>query len=135
MGGKEIATYLRGQPDHDLSGKSLAQKIIQRVNSSLKFLYRKKIFLNQYCGKTICMAMIQSRIDYASNFYYNSIPKFLQTRLQVVQNKMIKYVKNYSDKTHLVANNFLKMRLICGGLDAFFIPECNVRKCWILNAS
>ena len=45
----------------------MPQKIIHKTNASLKFLYRKKMFINQYCGKTVCMAMIQSRIDYASN--------------------------------------------------------------------
>ena len=55
---------------------------------------------------SVCMAMIQSRKDYASNFYYHGLPKFLQSRLQVVQNKMIRYVLNYSNRTHLVANDF-----------------------------
>ena len=92
MGGKEVVTYLGGQLNQDLLGKSMAQKIIHKASSSLKFLYRKKMFVNQDCRKTVCMVMIQSGIDYASNFYYHSLPKFLQIRLQVVQNKMIRYV-------------------------------------------
>ena len=110
VGGKEVVTYLGGQLDQDLSGKSMAQKIINKANASLKFLYRKKMFLNQYCRKTVCMALIQSRIDYASNFYYHGLPKFLQSRLQVVQNKMIRYVLNYSNRTHLVANDFNEVK-------------------------
>ena len=110
MGGKEVVTYLGGQLDQDLSGESMAQKIINKANASLKFVYRKKIFLNQYCRKTVCMAMIQSRIDYASNFYYHGLPKFLQSRLQVVQNKMIRYVLNYSNRTHLLANDFNEVK-------------------------
>ena len=51
------------------------------------------------------LAMIQSRVDCASNFYYHCLPKFLQSRLQVGQNKMIRYVLNYSNRTHLVAND------------------------------
>ena len=69
VGGKEVVTYLGGQLDQDLSGKSMAQKIIHKVNASLKFLYRKKMFLNQYCRKTVCMAMIQSRIDYQNSYW------------------------------------------------------------------
>ena len=68
VGGKEVVTYLGGQLDQDLSGKSMAQKIIHKANASLRFLYRNKIFLNQYCRKTVCMAKIQSRIDYAKQF-------------------------------------------------------------------
>ena len=104
VGGKEVVTYLGSQLDQDLSGKSMAQEIIHKANASLKFLHRKKIFLNQYCGKTVCMAMIQSRIDYAINLYCHGLPKFLESLLQIVPNKMIRYVLNYSDRTHLVAN-------------------------------
>ena len=42
VGGKEVVTYLGGQLDQDLSGKSMAQKIIHKANASLKFFYRKK---------------------------------------------------------------------------------------------
>ena len=107
---KGLSTYLGGQLDQDLSGKSMAQKIINKANASLKFVYRKKMFLNQYRRKTVCMAMIQSRIDYASNFYYHGLPTFLQSRLQVVQNKMIRYVLNYSNRTHLLANDFNEVK-------------------------
>ena len=88
----------------------MAQKIIHKANVILNFLYRKKMFLNQYCRKIVCMAMIQSRIEYAGNFYYHGLPKFLQSRLQVVQNKMIRYVSNYSNRTHLVANDFNEVK-------------------------
>ena len=54
--------------------------------------------------------MIQSRLDYASNIYYHGLPKFLQSRLQVVQNKMIRYVLNCSNRTHLVANDFNEVK-------------------------
>ena len=104
MGGKEVVTYLGGHVDQDLSGKSMAKRIIHKANASLKFLYRK------YCRKTVCMAIIQSRIDYASNFYYHGLPKFLQSRLQVVQSKMIRYVLNYSNRTYLVANDFNEVK-------------------------
>ena len=110
VGGEHVVTYLGDQLNQDMSGKSMAQKIIQKANASLKFLYKKKMFLNLYCRKTICMAMMQSRIHYASNFYYHSLPKFLQSRLQVVQNKMIRYVLNYSNRTHLVANDFNEVK-------------------------
>ena len=42
VGGKEMVTNLGGRLDQDLSGKSMAQKIIHKANASLKFLYRKK---------------------------------------------------------------------------------------------
>ena len=88
----------------------MAQKIINKADARLKFLYRKKMSLNQYCRKTVCMTMIQSIIDYASNFYYHGLPKFLQSRLQVVQNKMIRYVLNYSNRSHLVATDFNEVK-------------------------
>ena len=43
--------------------------------------------------------------------YYHGLPKFLQSRLQVVQKKMIRYVLKYSNRTHLVANDFKWMSI------------------------
>ena len=58
------------------------------------------------------MAMILLRIDYASNIYYHGLPKFLQRCLQVIQNKMIRYVLNYSNITYLVANDFNEVKWV-----------------------
>ena len=110
MGGKEVVTYLGRQLDQDLSGKSMAQKIIHNANASLKFLYRKKMFLNQFCRKNCLQGndSVENRLRH--NFYYHGLPKFLQSPLQVVQNKMIRYVLNYSNRTHLVANDFNEVK-------------------------
>ena len=75
------------------------------------------------------MAMIHSRIDYASNFYYHNLPKFLQTRLQDVQNKMIRYVLNYSNRTHLVANDFNEVKQMSIENRITYLAAGHVFKC------
>ena len=129
MGGKEVVTYLGGQLDQDLSGKSMAQKMIHKAYASLKFLYRKKMFLNKYCRKTVCMAMIHSRIHFASNFYYDGLPKVLQCLLQVVLNKMIRYVLYYSNRTHLVANDFNEVKWMSIENRMKYLAASHVLKC------
>ena len=110
IGGKEVVTYLGGQLDQNLSGVSMAQKILQKSNAGLKFLYRKRLFLNMRCKKILCMAMIQSRLDYACNFYYHSLPNHMKSRLQVIQNKMIRFIMNYGSREHLNTDDFKKVK-------------------------
>ena len=53
--------------------------------------------------------------------------KFLQSRLQVVQNKTIRYVLNYSNRTHLVSNDFNEvkwMSIIITYLGASHVFNC-----------
>ena len=56
------------------------------------------------------MAIIQSRIDYACNFYYHGLPKYLKSRLQVVQNKTLRFVLNLDSRSHLSAADFEKVK-------------------------
>ena len=127
--GKEVVTYLGGLLDQNLSGKDMAQKIIQKSNASIKFLYRKKMFLNQKCRKTGCMAMIQSRIDYASNFYYHTLPKYLKSRIQVVQNKMVRYILNYPNRTHLTTSDFIGIKWMSIENRVNYLAANHVFKC------
>ena len=75
------------------------------------------------------MAMIQSRIEFGSNFHYHSLAKFLQIRLQGVQNKMIRYVLKYSNRTHLVANYFNEVKWMSIGNRIKYLAASHVFNC------
>ena len=76
--GKEIKSvssvkYLGALIDQDLSGNSMGNKVIKKVNGGLKFMFRKKDFLNFKERKMLCCAMLQSHFDYAVNTFYYEI--------------------------------------------------------------
>ena len=74
-------TYLGCIFDKTLSGESMAIHVINKINSTLRFLYRQNKFLNFPLHRLLCNAMIQPFFDYACNAWYPNINKRLKMRL------------------------------------------------------
>ena len=56
------ATYSGGILDETMSGKSMALKVINKINSRLKFLHRKNFFLTPVL-RWFCNAFVQPHFD------------------------------------------------------------------------
>ena len=74
-------TYLGCIFDETLSGESMAIHVINKINSTLRFLYHQNKFLNFPLHRLLCNAMIQPFFDYACNAWYPNINKRLKMRL------------------------------------------------------
>ena len=59
-------TYLGCILNEIMSGESMAVKVINKINSRLKFLHRKNKFLTPALCRLLCNALIQPHFDYAS---------------------------------------------------------------------
>ena len=51
--------YLRVQLDNDLSGASIVNDIVKKVNGRIKFMYRQSNCLNTSLRKMLCNSLIQ----------------------------------------------------------------------------
>ena len=86
--------YLGIQLDEDLAGESIVKEILKKANSRLKFLYRCKDILNFNSRKILCTALIQCHFDYACSSWYSGVNKTLSKKLQIMQNKMVRFMLN-----------------------------------------
>ena len=84
-------SYLGCILGNDLSGESMATKVLSLVNSRLKFLYRKQKFLTLPLRRLLCNALIQLHYNYACSAWYPSLNKRLSKKVQTSQNKCIRY--------------------------------------------
>ena len=84
----------------------MATSVIQKANTRLKFLYRKRKFLNLSTIKLLVMSLIQCVFDYACLFWYLGLSKVLKNKLQVTQNKVIRFVLNMDSRTHVGSDVF-----------------------------
>ena len=84
----------------------MATSVIQKANARLKFLYRKRIFLNLTAKKLLVMSLIQCHFDHACSFWYPGFFKVLKNKLQVAQNKIIRFVLNMDSKAHVGSEVF-----------------------------
>ena len=69
-------------------------------------MYRQNHCLNMELRKLLCNALVQCHFDYASSSWYNGISKQLKNRLQVVQNKVVRFIHGYDSRTSLKVKDF-----------------------------
>ena len=105
--------YLGIQIDEDLAGESIVKEIVKKANTRLKFLYRCKDLLNFDARKTLCSALIQCHFDYACSSWFPGINKTLKKKLQIMQNKIIRFILNLKSRDSIRKKELLK----AGSLD------------------
>lgn len=72
-------------------------------------MYRKKSFLDADVRKMLAVALVQPRFDYACNFWFRPIGKVNQNKLQICQNKTIRFVLGLGNRTHIEYSHFKKL--------------------------
>ena len=112
--GTKTVKYLGVILDQDLSGSSMALNVIPKALGKLKFLYRHGHCLNTDLRKKMCTALIQCHLDYCNNAWFTSLPVSLKQKLQVTQNKMVRFILQLPSRSHigqsqLSALNFLNI--------------------------
>ena len=87
--------------DETLNGESMALRVINKVNSKLKFLYRKNNLLSPALRRLLCNALIQPHFDYACSAWYPNLNKALKNKLQTAQNKCIRFCLLLDKRKHI----------------------------------
>ena len=99
-------TYLGCLLDETLSGESMALKVINKINSRLRFLYRKNRFLSPPLRRLLCNSLIQPHFDYACSAWCPNLNKRLKSKLQILQNKCIRFYLNLNNRAHIGQKEF-----------------------------
>lgn len=112
--GQNSVKYLGVLLDNDLSGKSMVESTIKKAASRLKFLFRQGKYLNLKCRKLLGSALVQSHLDYCCSSWYYGLTKKLQGNLQIMQNKLVRFVlglhpREHLSQTHLNSIGFVKI--------------------------
>ena len=99
-------THLSCVLDETLSEESMALKVINKINSRLRFLYRKNRFLSPSLRRLLCNSLIQHCFDYSCSACYPNLSKRLKSKLQILQNKCIRFCLNLNNRAHIGRNEF-----------------------------
>ena len=102
-------SYLGCVLDENLSGEPMALQVIKKINTRLRFLYRKNRFLSQPLRRLLCNAIIQPHFDYGCSAWYPSLNKSLKKKLQTLQSKCIRFCLNLSNRDHIGLTKFEKI--------------------------
>ena len=105
--------YLGLNIDNFLSGENIVRSIVEKVNARLKFLYRHRKHLDFKCRMTLVSALIQCYFDYSCSSWYAGLSKTLQQKLQVVQNKVVRFILNLGPMSRIDNPMLDKVNMLC----------------------
>ena len=71
--------------DQSLDGKLMAEAILKKGSSRLKFLWMQAKFLNRYSKRLLASYLILCHFDYACSVCYVGLQKHYQQKLQILQ--------------------------------------------------
>ena len=113
--GKKSLKYLGSIIENDLSGKECIDSIVKKANGRLKFLYRHRKVLSRDIRKILCMSLVQCHLDYACISWYYNLTNNLKHKLQVLQNKMVRFILDKGNREHIGQTEFIQIN--CTNID------------------
>ena len=102
-------SYLGCVLDKSLSGEPMALQVIRKINTRLRFLYRKNRFLSEPLRRLLCNAITQPHFDYGCSVCSPYLNKRLKKKLQTLQNKCIHFCLNLNNRDHIGSTEFEKI--------------------------
>ena len=104
--------YLGVNLDNTLSSESIASNVIKKASGRLKFLYRHSNCLNFKSRKTLSSALIRCHFDYACSSLYSAISQKYKKQLQILQNKVVRFILDVGSRTHIGQNELDKVGML-----------------------
>ena len=89
-----------------MSEEAMALKVVNKINSKLKFLYRKNSFLTPALRRLLCNALIQPHFYYACSTWDRNLTKKLKHRIQTTQNKCMRFCLQLDKSKHISHEEF-----------------------------
>ena len=127
-------SYLRCILDETLLGESMALHVLSKINSKLKFLYRKNKFLTPHLKRMLCNALIQPHFDYSCSAWYPQLTSGLKDKIQVVQIKCIRFCLDLENTAHIGYSEFEKINWL-NTTDRFIQCLCTTAMKYFQNKS
>ena len=98
--------YLGVNLDQSLSGSSIVNKIVTKCNNKIKFLYRNARSFDPQTKGMLASALVQCHFDYACSMWFSCVSSTSRKRLQIIQNKLIRFILGISTRSHIGYREF-----------------------------
>ena len=100
--------------------------VLQKVNSTIKYLYRNKRYFDFAVRKMLVNSLIQPRLDYAFNLWYRPLGKVRQHKLQICQNKSMRFILDKHSQFHLGYEHFKTLNYLNVSSRVNYLTLCQV---------
>ncbi len=62
--------------------------------------------------KTLCLSLVQSHLDYAISSWYAAMSQKAKNKLQILQNKMIRFMLDLEPRTHITEEHMAELNIL-----------------------
>jgi len=90
----------------------MIDSLLRKASNRLKFLYRHSQCLNQKLRKNLCSALLQCHLDYCCTSWFTGLSKFWQHKIQIFQNKMIRFILYLNPRDHVGQSQLDTVKLL-----------------------
>ncbi len=104
--------YLGIKIDKTLSGEGTLDTIVKKCTGRMKFLYRQAVCLPKDVKRTLCQSLVQCHLDYTVSSWYAALTQKAKRKLQVLQNKMVRFILDLVPRTHLTVDHMKELNLL-----------------------
>jgi len=122
--------YLGATLDQTLSFTEMAQSLLKKANTRLKFVYRNKQYLTQHTKTLLVMSFMQCHYEYACSIWYKGLNKVLKNKLQTTQNKLILFVLDLESRAHFSKDHFESLNWLPVNSRVDHLTLCHVLSKW-----
>ncbi len=104
--------YLGIKIDKTLSGEGTLDTIVKKCTDRINFLYRQAECLPKVVKRTLCQSLVQCHLDYAVSSWYAALTQNAKRKLQILQNKMVRFILDLASRTHLTVDHMKEINLL-----------------------
>ena len=103
----------------------MARKVVTKTNTKINFLWRQSNYLNYSSEILQCNFLIQPHLDYGCTSWYPLLIETLKIKLQIAQNKCIRFYLELLPRGHINPSHFMKIN--------WLLVECRVELYTFIN--
>ena len=108
----------------------MARIVLKKINTKLNFIWRRINCLNYLSRRLLCNALIQPHFDYRCTSLHPLLSMALKTKLQIVQNKCIRFWLELPPCGHKNPSHFRKIHWLPVERRAELSTSTTVFKYW-----
>ncbi len=104
--------YLGIKIDKTLSREGTLDTIVKKCAGRIKLLYRQAGCLPKAVKRTLCQSLVQCHLDYAVSSWYAALIQKAKRKLQILQNKVFRFILDLAPRTHLTVDHMKELNLL-----------------------
>ncbi len=84
----------------------------KKCSCRIKSMYRQARSFSRTLKRTLCQALVQSHLDYATPSWYAAMTQKAKNKLQILQNKKISFTPDLGPRAHTTEEHMKELNML-----------------------